>query len=311
MNIRKTMDLSGDQGMVFSIRRYSIHDGPGIRSTVFLKGCPLQCKWCHNPEGFGASPELLLWPSRCIRCGACLESCPVDAARMPGDPVSERVNVCTACGRCMEGCPALAREIVGRIMTMAEVMDEVEKDVLFYDESGGGVTISGGEPFFQPAFLGGLLRSLKEKGIHTAVDTSGCVDPEVLFSMTDRIDLFLYDLKHPDEEKHRRFTGVSNERILSNLQRLDREGRAMVIRIPLITGFNDDTQTLQDMAHMVRVLKHPPRVDLLPYHRLAEDKYVRMGRSFLMKDLETPDNGRIAEAVRVFESFDLETVVGG
>jgi pyruvate formate lyase activating enzyme len=211
----------------------------------------------------------------------------------------------------VEGCPASAREIIGRVMTRTEVMNEVEKDVLFYDESGGGVTISGGEPFFQPAFLGGLLRSLKEKGIHTTVDTCGGVDPEVLFSMTDRIDLFLYDLKHPDEEKHRRFTGVSNREILSNLQRLDREGKAMVIRIPLIPGFNDDTQTVWDMAHMVRALKHPPRVDLLPYHRLAEDKYGRMGRSFLMKDMVPPDNGRIAEAVRVFESFDLETVVGG
>jgi pyruvate formate lyase activating enzyme len=205
-------------GIVFDIKKFSIHDGPGIRTTIFFKGCPLRCWWCHNPEGLTPEPELMIRANRCIRCDACLDVCPHGAISRDGDKVFTDVAKCLRCGTCVAACYAEARQIVGQEMAAAQVMAEIERDVPFYDESGGGATFSGGEPLLQPDFLCELLSACRARGIHTAVDTCGFAPWEVLDSVRKYVDLFLYDLKLMDEARHRAFTGVSNALILSNLR---------------------------------------------------------------------------------------------
>jgi len=203
------------RGTIFDIKKYAIHDGPGIRTTVFFKGCPLRCRWCHNPEGQSSKPEMFVRPSRCLKeCSECLSVCEREAiSRTEISPVIDRER-CNSCGKCAEVCPAEAIEVVGRQMSVQEVMAEVEKDMIFHDESGGGVTFSGGEPLLQPVFLSTLLEKSKEKDIHTTVDTSGYASFEIMEEIAKNVDLFLYDLKIMDEKKHKEYTGKSNKVIL-------------------------------------------------------------------------------------------------
>ena len=221
-------------GKVFDIKKFSIHDGPGIRTTVFFKGCPLSCRWCHNPESQALEPEMMLWANRCIRCEACLPVCKQGAISRDGDFAPTDGEKCVLCGACVEACHAGAREIVGREMTVAQVMAEIERDVAFYDESNGGVTFSGGEPLWQAGFLLALLQACQEKEIHTALDTCGFAPWEMLDAIREHVDLFMYDLKLMDDAKHRDFTGVSNELILKNLQALSQRGHDIVLRVPIV-----------------------------------------------------------------------------
>ncbi|MBE9507355.1 MAG: glycyl-radical enzyme activating protein [Chloroflexi bacterium] len=298
-------------GIVFDVKKFSIHDGPGIRTTVFFKGCPLSCWWCHNPEGQAQQPELLLWESRCIRCGACLEVCPQGAVSWDGHVASTDGEKCTLCGACVEACYAEAREIVGREVTPAQVMAQIEQDIPFYDESGGGVTFSGGEPLLQQGFLLALLRACQEQEIHTAVDTCGFAPWEVLDEIRAYVDLFLYDLKLMDDAKHRKLTGVSSELILRNLQMLSERGHDIFLRVPIVPGVNDDDENIRQIGTFAAGLPHLNRVDILPYHRAASNKYERLNRVYELPETRPPSNERLAEIAHILRGLGLHVKIGG
>jgi pyruvate formate lyase activating enzyme len=297
-------------GIVFDIRRYAIHDGPGIRTTVFLKGCGLSCWWCHNPEGQAPGFEAVVRENRCIRCGACVDACEQGAVTWTdGGPVTDRA-VCTACGDCAAVCYADARERVGRAMTVDQVLVEVAKDVIFYERSGGGMTLSGGEPLLQRDFAAALLRGAKAHGFHTALDTCGLASWETFDAVRRDVDLFLYDVKLMDDARHRRFTGVSNERILANLRALSAEGHRLVLRVPVIPGVNDDAENLGALAAFAAGLPHLAGVDLLPYHHLGADKYARLDRAYPLPDTAPPSTARVAELARLLEERGLPMGTG-
>ncbi len=280
-----------DAGSVFDVRRFSIHDGPGIRTTVFLKGCPLTCAWCHNPESQRREPELVLWTERCTACGACVSVCLAGAIAQasPGArPETDRAR-CTACGACTAGCASRARTLVGSMRAIGDLLDEIERDGLFYEESHGGVTLSGGEPLAQPAFAAELLRECRERRIHTAVDTCGFAAEEALAAVAAHTDLFLYDIKLLDDERHRRWTGVSNAGILQNLEHLSKGGWRLWIRYPLIPSVNDLDEDLSELGRLVARLPGVEAVQILPYHAAAERKSAHLGRSYAFAGLCTPD----------------------
>ncbi len=265
------------RGMVFDIQRFSIHDGPGIRTTVFMKGCPLRCGWCHNPESMSPKPALSFQPERCIGCGQCFRKCERGAHRMVDERHVLDRGICRACGECATECYAKALEMVGREMSVGEVLDEVLRDLPFYETSGGGLTLSGGEPLMQIAFAEALLRSAKEAGLHTCVDTSGSGDYGLFERVRPHVDLFLFDYKETDPERHREYTGVTNERILANLRALHDSGAAIRLRCPLVGGLNDRPDHLEGIARLASELPGLEAVEILPYHRLGEGKLARMG----------------------------------
>ena len=298
-------------GLIFDIKKYSIHDGPGIRTTIFFKGCPLSCWWCHNPESQSPAMEIILHENRCIRCGACLDACPHGAiAWIDGEPITNRAQ-CEQCGTCTVSCYAEARERVGREMTVAQVMAEIEHDVAFYDESRGGVTFSGGEPLLQRDFLLALLQACKAQEIHTAVDTSGFAAWETFERIRPLTDLFLYDVKLIDDAKHREFTGVPNGPILRNLQKLSAHGHNIVVRVPIIPGINDDDATIQQIGMFVGSLPHLSGVDILPYHHIAVDKYLRLGKPYRLFETRRPTDERLAEIAQLLNQFELSVTIGG
>jgi len=300
-----------DNGIVFDIKKFSVHDGPGIRTTVFLKGCDLQCWWCHNPESQRTAPELLLRPNLCIGCRACVSECPQCAITWDTHRLITDREKCVCCGRCVSVCYADAREIVGREMTIDQVMAEIMRDAPFYDQSAGGVTFSGGEPLLQPDFLLGLLQACKAQGINTAVDTCGHVPTESLDRVGEYVDLFLYDLKLIDSERHRRVTGVPNTRVLANLRHLDQTGARVIVRIPIIPGINDDTDNIGQTAQFIRALPSVERVDLLAYHQVGLDKYERLGRISPMPQTAAPDPADLDQIKRTLQGYGLDVTVGG
>jgi pyruvate formate lyase activating enzyme len=300
-----------DLGLIFDIRRFSIHDGPGIRTTVFFKGCPLSCWWCHNPESQAPGPELWLRGGRCIRCGECLKVCPEGAISQQEEGYVTDQALCTLCGTCLEACAAEARQIVGQQMSVTQVMAEVERDIPFFDESGGGVTISGGEPLQQRKFLISLLRELKQKELHTTLDTCGYTSWKSLQEAQPFVDLFLYDLKLIDDDRHRQFTGVSNRLILQNLQRLVQAGRAVVVRVPIIPGVTDREDDLHQLGAFIAGLSAALRVDLLPYHRAATGKYERLNRDYHLLDVLPPDPEQMQKAAEVLQRYNLIVKIGG
>jgi len=299
------------QGFVFDIKRYAIHDGPGIRTTVFFKGCPLRCQWCHNPESWRNLPELGLRRARCVRCGRCVEVCPQGAVLLTDDLPETDGDKCTLCGECVEGCPAGAREIIGQQMTVGDVMAEVEKDVIFYDESGGGATFSGGEPLMQSEFLLGLLNQCRERQIHTAVDTSCWAQPDVMDMISEKTDLFLCDVKHTDSELHERFTGVGNSLILDNIRRLSEAGKEIVIRIPIVPGFNDGPENIEATARFAASLPGLARIDILGYNRGGREKSTRLTPGIDVVQSETPDEAKMNSIARQLGKHGFEVKIGG
>ena len=297
--------------MIFDIKRYSIHDGPGIRTTVFIKGCPLSCWWCHNPESQAIERERMFWPGRCIGCGACREVCEQGAIRYDGDVPLTDDERCTLCGNCVDACYSGAREFVGREMSVSQVMVEIERDVPFYDESGGGVTFSGGEPLAQWRFLRALLSACREREIHTALDTCGFASWDVLDGIRGQVGLFLYDLKLMDDEKHRRYTGVSNELVLKNLRALSERGHLIVLRVPVIPGINDDDGNVQELGAFAAGLPHLAQVDLLPYHHTARGKYERLDKRYGLSEISPPSDERMAEIAGTLSGFGLKVEIGG
>jgi pyruvate formate lyase activating enzyme len=292
-------------GTVFDIRKFSIHDGPGIRTTVFLKGCPLACLWCHNPEGLTEEPQPVFRPDRCIRCGACAEQCRHGAIAFARGAMAPDPSKCIRCGACVDVCAAEARQLIGRRMGVDEVMAELEADRLFYDESGGGATFSGGEPLFQADFLEGLLRECRNRRIHATLDTSGHAPWETVDRIRQWVDLFLYDLKLVDDGKHRRLTGVSNGWILENLKKLSALGHPVVLRIPVIPGINDGNGDIRGIAEFASRLEGVERVVLLPYHRLAADKYKRLGQPDPLPGIPEPSAARTAEIAAILRKSGL------
>ena len=298
-------------GLVSDIQKFSIHDGPGIRTTVFFKGCPLKCWWCHNPESQALGLEMMFQAKRCIRCGACEAVCTHDAIAWNGDLVHTDEEKCTLCGACVESCYAEARVIVGQEMTVAQVMAEIERDVPFYDESGGGVTFSGGEPLLQGDFLLALLKACKEREIHTALDTCGFAAWETLDRTRDFVDLFLYDLKLMDDAKHREFTGVPNDLILKNLQMLSTRGHSVILRMPIIPGINDDENNIRHTGEFAATWLGLKRMDILPYHHTATEKYNRLKKVYELSEIRPPSDDRMAEIAQTLRGFGLQVRIGG
>ncbi|MFI5177092.1 MAG: glycyl-radical enzyme activating protein [Vicinamibacterales bacterium] len=299
----------GATGLIFWIERFAIHDGPGIRVAVFLKGCPLRCWWCHSPESQSPRPELLLKTDRCLICGTCAPCCPNDAIVATDSGYDTLRDICTGCGTCTDACPSGARTIAGRTMTVPELLGEIEKDRVFLERSAGGVTLSGGEPLMQPEFLGEAIDACRAAGFHTAVETSGFGTRQAI-EIAARADLVLFDLKIYDDDRHRQFTGVSNRIVLENFGRLAAGHQAIRVRVPLIPGINDDAGNLESIgafaaAHGVTAL------DLLPYHTAGAAKYERIGRPYKLADLAPAPPEALAPVRHCLERLGLTVHIGG
>lgn len=299
------------KGKIFDIMKYSIHDGPGIRTTIFFMGCPLKCQWCHNPESQEYNQVLMYWPDRCVGCGQCLEACSNGAIISVGGKLEYRRDQCQVCGACCKVCHAGVRELVAKTKSVGEVIAEIEKDLIFYDESGGGVTFSGGEAIMQPVFLLEVLKECRKKEIHTAVETCGYVNFESLQRISEYVDLFLYDLKLMDRQKHQEYTGVTNELILDNLRWLAEHHPKVIVRVPIIPGINDDEENLSQLGYFVTSLKRVNELHILPYHKAGADKYQRLGLKYKLPDIETPDNERMEQIRSRLEQFGLKVKIGG
>jgi pyruvate formate lyase activating enzyme len=294
------------------IGRTAIHDGPGVRTVVFFKGCPLRCVWCHSPETQEPSPELALYEDRCIRCRTCLEACPNDAASDSNGGIGVDRQRCTVCGHCTTVCPATARDVVGRPTSIDELVRAIERDLVFYEQSGGGVTLSGGEPLQQPAFAAQLLRQCRERRISTAVETCGVASARALLAVAAWTDLFLYDIKIVDEARHRQLTGASNRQALSNLRLLTSLGHRVRVRFPLVPGVNDALDDVKALGACVAAIG-VAEVDVLPYHRAGLAKYGRFDRQppGLMAAVPAADPSRVAAVVELLRQYGLDARAGG
>jgi pyruvate formate lyase activating enzyme len=299
-------------GLIFDVKRYAINDGPGIRVAIFLKGCPLRCRWCHNPESISGKVQKMYNKSKCIGCKSCIEACPENACTLTSEGIVTDLSLCTGCGVCADVCPTMATEMSGRFVTVEEIIKTVEKERIFFDQSGGGVTFSGGEPLRQQAFLMNALIELGKKSFHRAVDTSGFAPKEIILEVAKHTDLFLYDLKMMDSTRHKKWTGVDNKIILENLQHLAKTGSGIDIRIPLINGVNTDHENLEKSASFIANLPGEKKsVSLLPYHYSMASKHVKLGKVFDGSAMsELTDNDK-TQAVEIFASFDLEVTIGG
>lgn len=306
------MSLSGEaRGLVFSVSRASAEDGPGIRTVVFLKGCPLHCAWCHSPQSQdGLTPVLSFYEARCIGCGACLKACPNGAQTILNDKKVINRKRCTLCGRCVETCPTSALEFTGRWQSVAEVMAIVRRDAAYYKSSGGGVTFSGGEPLMQPEFLAAMLRECRREGFHTVIETSGFAPRPVIERILPLIDLFLYDVKHMDASRHLALIGVDNKLILQNLRRISESGASIWVRLPLIPGINDGENNLSAVADFVRGMPGIEKVSLLPYNVAAGARYLEIGKTFALEGLKAQPKEELKKLVEIFTRAGLSAEAG-
>ena len=308
-DVRAIPNRSEDEGLIFNVMRFSVHDGPGIRTTVFLKGCPLRCPWCHNPESQSTKPEVIYFPERCARCGECVEACPNHALSLDGE-VSVDETLCRRCGACVETCVARAREMAGEWISVGTLLARVERDRVFYEESGGGVTLSGGEPLQQPRFAERFLRACRDRDIHTTLDTCGYAPAESFRRVAQHVDLFLFDLKVIDRDQHRESTGVPNDLIIDNLSWLAEQNRPVIVRVPVIPGHTDSEENLGAISRLARLLRLH-RVDLLPYHKIAADKYRRLNMDYRMGNAETLPAQRMNEIAKSFSHDGFRVRIGG
>lgn len=286
------LEVNG-QATVFNIQRFSTEDGPGIRTTVFFKGCPLHCPWCHNPEGIDRKPTVVWWKSQCLRCQDCIAACPAVALTLEQELIRWRASSCTGCGRCAEACPTQALELIGTTVTVDKVVDSVVKDRSFYETSGGGVTLSGGEPCMQHKFLSALLPRLHQAGIKTALDTCGATDPKILKELLAWVDLILFDLKLADPHEHVRVTGIELEVVLAALTTVAESGKPLWIRTPVIPGYTADRENVRDIAKLILLLApNVLRYELLAFSNLCAGKYEAMNLDFPLRhtQLLTPQN---------------------
>jgi pyruvate formate lyase activating enzyme len=294
----KMQEISSQRAIITNIQGFSIHDGPGIRTVVFLKGCPLSCPWCANPECLSETPMIGFIRTLCAKCGKCLEVCPNDAIRMVDGEHRIDYSRCNSCGDCKDQCYYGALVRYGESMTLAEVWDAVRRDKIFYDESGGGVTVSGGEPLLRAEFVRELFSLCRQEGIDTCVETCGMVDRDSLLEVMPVTDHFLFDLKHMDPDTHRNYTGQSNQQILRNAALLADQAADVIFRQPLIPGVNDSVQNIEATARfLTRLGKSAARLEIMPYHRMGQSKYTAFNLKNAMDEQGAADAGQV-EAVR-------------
>jgi len=300
-------------GLIFDIKRFAINDGPGIRTTVFLKGCPLRCVWCHNPEGISPKPVKLYTKKKCIGCQSCVDVCPQGALVLTDDGIKEQGG-CVLCGRCTDECPTLALQMAGKDWKMDDLMAVIEKERKVMEDSDGGVTVCGGEPLMHPDYLCQLLEELRRRGFHRTVDTTLYASEQTIERVLPLTDLFMVDLKHMDSTLHQKYTQVPNEPILRNIRKISEAGAHFWIRIPLIVGVNADDDNLSAAADFIASLPNPPEmVNLLAYHDIGIGKHTRMGTEYNPDQIlmEAPDEAMLQHASDIFCSRGLTIKIGG
>ena len=299
-------DVALQKRCVLSITRMTVHNGPGIRTLVLFKGCPLRCLWCSTPESQKPEPEIALYPDRCIQCEQCVYSCPQKAINLVDGMVRIDRSKCNACGKCVQDCYSEAIQILGQMMSVEELVEEAKKDSIIYRHSHGGVTLSGGEPLLDPDFVSQLIKALKEEGINVGVDTCGYVPWKNIQDTLANIDFFLWDIKHMDPEKHKELTGVSNELILDNLKAVSGSGTPLYIRVPVIPGYNDSEENIRALCDFVRGLTSVQEVDLLPLHHLGESRYKSLDRPYPLANVSFIPNDTMQALKRLVESYGLK-----
>ncbi|MGI9861500.1 glycyl-radical enzyme activating protein [Moorella naiadis] len=299
------------RGRILDIQRFSVQDGPGIRTTVFLQGCPLTCPWCHNPESQEARAQPAYYREKCLLCGKCIAACPYQALAMnaAGTAIERNRERCRRCGRCAEACPAGAMASIGREITIAELLPLLERDRPFYRRSDGGVTISGGEPLAQPDFTLALARACQDAGLHVALDTSGYGAPGVLGRLLPYLDLVLFDLKLSETREHQALLGASQEPVLASGRLLAASRVPVWLRVPVIPGYTDGATNQRGLARLVKELGLAPRaerIELLPYHRLGEGKYRALGREYALQGTEPPEPATMAAIQALWREEGLD-----
>ncbi len=295
---------------IFNVQKFSVHDGPGIRTTVFFKGCPLKCLWCHNPESQSSKKQMLFDSDKCVLCGTCVKVCDQNAIKIENNKLTTDPDKCTCCRKCEMYCIPGARQVAGREYTVEEILKEVMKDKVFYEQSKGGVTVSGGEPLLQIDFVEELFKRLKEENIHTAVDTCGAVGFENIQRASRYTDLFLYDIKLMDDEAHREFTGMSNKLILDNLRKLSEIHKNINLRMPVIDGVNGDIRHIEKTIDFIKGLGIK-KINLLPYHDIARHKYKRLGILYEEERMRKPSDEKMQLFKEMFEKEEYEVKIGG
>lgn len=299
--------FSGLRALVTNLQGFSTEDGPGIRTTVFFKGCPLSCPWCHNPEGLVAKEELIFYAEKCIGCKSCVKVCK-HGAPVPGAPGAE---TCERCFRCVEECPAGARQKMGEWFTVDKLTAAVLRDRVYYETSGGGITASGGEAMVWADFLAKFFRRLREEGVHTALDTSGAVGGEPLDRVLQYTSLALVDLKIMDPDRHRRVLGLPLAPLLGHIRQIADSDTPIILRVPVVPGYTDDEPNLRAMADFAGRLSTLQKIELIPYHRLAEPKYRHLGRSYPLAGLQPPSAAAMEAAAALFRAAGLPAAVMG
>ncbi|MFX1570184.1 MAG: glycyl-radical enzyme activating protein [Promethearchaeota archaeon] len=299
------------KGIIFDIQNYAIYDGPGIRTLIFLKGCPLKCVWCQNPESQKLTPQISYFEEKCVKCATCINACPNNALQLHKNKIVRNEELCTTCGTCVEVCPNQVMEMVGKEILVEELVEIVIRDKPFFDNSGGGVTISGGEPTMQIRFLLEILKILKEKGIHTAIETCGYFNDDILEELTKYVDLFLFDIKHIDSLTHKEYTGVANDKILANFSALYLKiGNERIIpRIPVIPGVNTDEDTIRSIASFLNNLNYNGPIHLMPYNKLAKTKYEKVGMGNLYRDMDELSEEDLQNITRIFQQYSYHVVI--
>lgn len=301
--------MSTVKGIIFNIQRYSVDDGPGIRSTVFIKGCPLRCLWCSNPESQKPWPEVAHRDSVCNKCGQCIEVCDTKAISVDNKGVHINRKLCTNCGKCVEVCAPGALKVFGNEMPVEEVFQEIRRDIQYYQISGGGVTAGGGEPLYQPDFVAALFKRCQDEGIHTCLDTCGCATTAAVDKVLPYTSLVLFDLKCMDPTTHQKLTGRSNKLINRNLELIVARGTPLIIRVPIIPGFNDSDEEVTAIARTVADMNHLNQVNLLPYHKFGTGKYKMLDRRYKLGELAPPTDTKLRRAKEIFESFGINCVI--